>query len=71
MLSSSKGFDSLKDKIIAYGSQNNIKLGFLLQLLRTAIVGELSGPDLFSIIKIIGKSVTLERIENLVFKLKY
>jgi glutamyl-tRNA synthetase len=67
--SSSEGFDELKDKIITYGSQNNIKLGFLMQLLRTAIVGELSGPDLFSIIKLIGKSVTLSRIENLISKL--
>jgi len=69
ILSSPEGFDELKDKIITYGSQNNIKLGFLMQLLRTAIVGELSGPDLFSIIKLIGKSVTLSRIENLISKL--
>ncbi len=69
IFSSSEGFDKLKDKIITYGSQNNIKLGFLMQLLRTAIVGELSGPDLFSIIKLIGKSVTLSRIKNLISKL--
>ena len=41
-----------------------------MQLLRISIVGELSGPDLFSIIKIIGKSVTLNRIDNLMSKLK-
>ena len=42
-----------------------------MQLLRIAIVGELTGPDLFLIIKLLGKDVTLKRIENLVFKLKY
>jgi len=40
-----------------------------MQLLRIAIVGELKGPDLFSIIKIIGKNVSLKRIENLMSKL--
>ena len=40
-----------------------------MQLLRIAIVGELKGPDLFSIINIIGKNVSLKRIENLMSKL--
>ena len=41
-----------------------------MQILRITIVGKLSGPDLFSIIKIIGKNVTLKRINNLMSKLK-
>ena len=71
MFSSSKSHEKIKTEIINYGSKNNFKLGFLMQLLRIAIVGELTGPDLFLIIKLLGKDVTLKRIENLVFKLKY
>tara|TARA_X000001036_G_scaffold417836_1_gene436156 strand:+ start:1286 stop:2773 length:1488 start_codon:yes stop_codon:yes gene_type:complete len=69
IFSSSEGSEKTKNKIVNYGSKNNIKLGFLMQLLRIAIVGELKGPDLFSIIKIIGKNVSLNRIENLISKL--
>ena len=69
IFSSSEGSEKIKNKIVNYGSNNNIKLGFLMQLLRIAIVGELKGPDLFSIIKIIGKNVSLNRIENLISKL--
>ena len=70
IFSSIKNTENAKNKIVSYGDKNNLKLGYLLQLLRITIVGELSGPDLFSIIKILGKNVTLERIENLMSKLK-
>ena len=36
-----------------------------MQLLRLAIIGELSGPDIIEIIKIIGLKRTIERIEFL------
>tara|TARA_B100000945_G_C20271920_1_gene544366 strand:- start:67 stop:924 length:858 start_codon:yes stop_codon:yes gene_type:complete len=70
IFSSIKNTENAKNKIVSYGDKNNLKLGYLLQLLRITIVGKLSGPDLFSIIKILGKNVTLERIENLMSKLK-
>ena len=70
VFSSINNLDDAKNQIINYGNENNLKLGYLMQLLRISIVGELSGPDLFSIIKIIGKSVTLKRIDNLMYKLK-
>ena len=70
IFSSINNIDDAKNQIINYGNENNLKLGYLMQLLRISIVGELSGPDLFSIIKIIGKSVTLKRIDNLMSKLK-
>ena len=70
VFSSINNIDDAKNQIINYGNENNLKLGYLMQLLRISIVGELSGPDLFSIIKIIGKSVTLKRIDNLMSKLK-
>ena len=70
VFSSINNIDDAKNRIINYGNENNLKLGYLMQLLRISIVGELSGPDLFSIIKIIGKSVTLKRIDNLMSKLK-
>ena len=70
IFSSIKNTENAKNKIVSYGDKNNLKLGYLLQLLRITIVGKLSGPDLFSIIKILGKNVTLERIESLMSKLK-
>ena len=70
IFSSLNNIDNAKDKIISYGNKNNLKLGYLMQILRITIVGKLSGPDLFSIIKIIGKNVTLKRINNLMSKLK-
>tara|TARA_X000000368_G_C22866614_1_gene638961 strand:- start:108 stop:866 length:759 start_codon:yes stop_codon:yes gene_type:complete len=70
IFSSSEESGKIKNEILNYGSKNNLKLSFLMQLLRITIVGELKGPDLFSIIKIIGKNVSLKRIENLMSKLK-
>ena len=54
-----------KDFLITYCDENKIKFGNIMQLLRLAIIGELSGPDIIEIMKIIGLKRTIERIELL------
>jgi glutamyl-tRNA synthetase len=43
-----------------------------MQSLRMALVGKLTGPDLFEICKVLGKDVTLKRIDQAIsyFNLK-
>ena len=40
-------------------------MGAFLQTLRVAVVGGLSGPDLMPLVELIGKDVTLRRLERL------
>ena len=40
-------------------------MGIFLQVLRVAVVGSLSGPDLIPPIKLVGKDVTLRRLKRL------
>ncbi|WP_185856442.1 glutamate--tRNA ligase [Blattabacterium cuenoti] len=42
----------------------------IMQLLRISLVGELKGPDLFIILEMIGKKKSLQRIENMMKKIK-
>ena len=41
-----------------------------MQFLRISLVGDLSGPDVFFIIKIVGKDVTLRRLNSLIEKIQ-
>jgi glutamyl-tRNA synthetase len=50
--------------------EKNVNFGKLMQFLRISLVGNLSGPDIFFIIKIIGKNVTLRRFNSLLNKTK-
>ena len=43
-----------------------IGFGKVMMPLRLALVGELSGPDVFDIIYMIGKPETIKRLENLI-----
>ncbi len=54
-----------KEKFIEVGGANEIGLGGFMQTLRIAIVGGLSGPDLFELADILGKDVTLDRLNQL------
>jgi glutamyl-tRNA synthetase len=54
-----------KDFLITYCNENKIKFGDIMQLLRISIIGELSGPDIIEVIKIIGLKRTIERIDFL------
>ena len=59
----------LKEGLMSFGSENEISFGNIMKTLRLCLVGNLSGPDLFKIIKIIGPEETLHRIESLINKI--
>lgn len=56
--------NALKEACFAWSKENEIPFGVLMQSFRIAIVGKLAGPDLLTICEILGKSVTLKRIEK-------
>ena len=59
----------LKEELMAFGSKNEISFGNIMKTLRLCLVGNLSGPDLFKIIEIIGPKEALNRIESLTNKI--
>ena len=54
--------DSIKNDIYKISVEKKLNFGKLMQFLRLSLVGNLSGPDVFFIIKMIGKNVTLKRL---------
>jgi glutamyl-tRNA synthetase len=56
--------DDLKSAISVWGEKNNCNMGILMQALRIALVGSLSGPDLIDIMNVLKKDVTLVRIDH-------
>ncbi len=60
----------IKENIYRESKEKNINFGKLMQFLRISLVGSLSGPDVFFIIEIIGKNVTLRRFNSLLNKTK-
>ena len=60
---------SLKESLMSFGSENEISFGNIMKTLRLCMVGNLSGPDLFKIIEVIGHDETLHRIECLINKI--
>ena len=62
--------DNLKEQLARIAEKKNTGLGHVMQIMRMALVGNLSGPDISTIVKIIGKDVTLKRIEKLSSHLK-
>ena len=57
--------DELKDAIFRYCKEKAIGLGAVMQALRMAAIGSLSGPDIVEVIMVIGKNSILERLELL------
>jgi glutamyl-tRNA synthetase len=57
---------------MGWAKANEVPMGVMMQSLRIALVGKLSGPDLFQICLVLGKDVTLNRIERVIshFNLK-
>ena len=62
--------DTIKENIYKVSKEKNLNFGKLMQFLRLSLVGSLSGPDVFFIIKMIGKNVTLRRVNSLIEKIK-
>ena len=61
-----KEIDALewKSLILKWNEEHQYSFGIIMQSLRLAIVGNLSGPDLFLICGLLGKNVTLERLKK-------
>ena len=57
------GLNGLKSILMDWAKEQEIAVGTLMQTLRIALVGRLAGPDLFAIMEIIEKDVTLNRIQ--------
>ena len=57
--------ENLKENISSKANELDLKMGNFLQVLRVAVVGSLSGPDLIPLIKLVGKDVTLRRLKRL------
>ena len=60
----------IKENIYRESKEKNVNFGKLMQFLRISLVGGLNGPDVFFIIEIIGKNVTLRRFNSLLNKIK-
>ena len=63
---SEKEIDPLEWKVLIseWNAEHKYSLSIIMQSLRLAIVGNLSGPDLFLICGLLGKDVTLERLKK-------
>ena len=57
--------DTWKSKIQEWNEREQLPIGSILQTLRLAIVGNLSGPDIFQICEVLGNEITLMRLEKL------
>jgi len=53
-----------KPLVMNFITENQLNTGVIMNALRLLIVGAAMGPDLFTIIEIIGKEQTLFRIEK-------
>lgn len=53
-----------KTKIHAWNQTAGFPFGIIMQTLRLALVGSLTGPDLFKICEVLGKEITLKRLEK-------
>ena len=56
--------ESIKQTIFDTCNEQGVKMGKVMPSLRTAIAGGLSGPDLVSTMKILGKEESFNRIKN-------
>ena len=58
--------DVLSEKIKGWITASGIGFGKVMMPLRLALVGEMKGPEVFSIIEVLGKEESLLRIQNLI-----
>ncbi len=55
---------NIKKTLLAWAEENEISIGIIMQTFRIALIGKLTGPDLFKVVDILGKDVVLKRIEE-------
>ncbi|MBF1125774.1 MAG: glutamate--tRNA ligase, partial [Capnocytophaga sp.] len=56
----------IETQIKDFITQNNLGLGQVMPLIRLSLVGEMKGPDVFSIIAILGREEAVRRLQHLV-----
>ncbi|PWH11214.1 glutamate--tRNA ligase [Bacteroidetes bacterium SCGC AAA795-G10] len=64
LLNSDIEIADMKQSLFEWGKNEKIPFGLIMQTLRLAIIGQLSGPDLFKICALIGKNVSLKRVQK-------
>ena len=65
LLNSDIEIGDMKQSLFDWGNKEKVPFSLIMQTLRLAIVGQLSGPDLFQICALLGKDVSLKRVEKL------
>ena len=60
----------IKELLYQWAEEENISFGVVMQSLRLSLIGNLTGPDIFSVCSLLGKAVTLKRVSNLINHLK-
>jgi len=65
VLKADKEITGFKEELLNWASQNKVNIGALMQSLRLSFVGRLSGPDVFDICTLLGKDVSLKRVQRL------
>ena len=55
---------SWRQQIMDWNEKEGLPFGAIMQSLRLAIVGNLNGPDIFSICEILGNEISLRRLEK-------
>ena len=61
-----EGQENLKENLKALSKEKGWGFGKVLGLLRISVVGDLSGPDLFEIISLVGDETCVKRISSLI-----
>tara|TARA_B100000886_G_scaffold330328_1_gene280669 strand:- start:109 stop:1587 length:1479 start_codon:yes stop_codon:yes gene_type:complete len=64
LLESDIEIGDIKQSLFDWGNNEKISFSLIMQTLRLAIIGELSGPDLFQICALLGKDVSLKRVQK-------
>ena len=66
---SGDGF-KIKEPLFQWAKKEDISFGVVMQSLRLSLIGNLTGPDIFSVCSILGKAVTLKRVSNFIKHIK-
>jgi glutamyl-tRNA synthetase len=58
--------EEFRENLKIWAKENSLPFGSIMQSFRVALVGKLSGPDLFEICSLLGKEVSLKRVNDLI-----
>ena len=66
LLENQKEGETIKNALFQWAKNNDVPLGLVMQSFRLSLVGKLTGPDLFEICTLLGKNVSLKRVQNFI-----